>query len=489
MTRIWKRVTATVLLAALIGIAGCVTNPVTGKKEIMLIPESVEIEMGKSTDQAIQQEYGLYPDPALTAYVDRVARKMVPYTHRAKLPYHFAVLDTPIENAFAAPGGYVYVTRGLLAMMNSEAELATVLAHELGHVNARHSAREMSRQLLILGGIIVGSALSEDIQKIAPFLVVGMQVLFLKFSRSDEYQADSLGVLYSRKAGYSPSLMVPFFQSIQKLEESAGGGIRLPNFLSTHPLTARRIEEVKKMLVPIDAEMDVIRDGFLRSVDGLTYGENPRQGFVEGSAFYCPDLQFAFNFPNGWTVQNTPQQVVVAPKDEKAAVILTAEKTDKEISAYHKEQLQRFSDAQVSEIRTGGRRINGLTAFRGSYYVSPKPAEGQKVDEAKTNAVDVECIRKDDHVFTFISLTSKGDYPNYEGAVDRTVQSFQRLTDPKALGVQPSKLRIRPVPRAETFREFLQENTVSDKRWKTLSFLNAIGLDAPLTQGQLVKIY
>jgi predicted Zn-dependent protease len=464
MSQVWKRVAATVLLAALIGIAACATNPVTGKKEIMLIPESAEIEMGKSTDAAIRQEYGLYPDPELTAYVDRVARRMVPYTHRNKLEYHFAVLDTPIENAFAAPGGYIYVTRGLLAMTNSEAELATVLGHELGHVNARHSARQMSRQLLVLGGIIVGSVLSEDIQKIAPFLVVGMQVLFLKHSRSDEYQADSLGVLYSRRAGYSPAQMILFFQSIQKLEEDAGGGVRLPNFLSTHPLTAKRIEEAKKMLVPMDAEMDILRDDFLRRVDGLVVGENPRQGFVDGNAFYCPDLKFMFSIPAGWTLQNTPRQVVIAPKDEKAAVILTAEPSTKDLPTYLKEKLQQFSDSQVSEIRSGGRQINGLNAIRGSYYVSPKPAEGQTVDETKTNAVDIHCIQKDGTIFTFIGLTAKGDFPNYEPAIDGAVRSFQRLTDPARLNVQPLRLKVQKAGRPTTLRDFLKATNVPEKR-------------------------
>ena len=194
MKTVLRRSAALIVLAALSGLMSCAINPVTGKKEIMLIPESQEIEMGKSTDESIRRQFGLYEDPELTAYVERVSRKLVPYVHRKQLPYHFAVLDTAVENAFAAPGGYIYVTRGLLAMANSEAELATVLGHELGHVNARHSVRQMSNQLLLTGGLILGSVLSEDVAKIAPYLMVGLQVLFLKFSRDDEFQADSLGV-------------------------------------------------------------------------------------------------------------------------------------------------------------------------------------------------------------------------------------------------------------------------------------------------------
>ncbi|HOS11808.1 MAG TPA: M48 family metallopeptidase, partial [Candidatus Aminicenantes bacterium] len=255
-----RRIAAVIVLAAVSGALSCALNPVTGKQELMLVSEAKEIEMGKATDESIRQEYGLYQDAALSAYLNTVARRMVPYTHRRTLEYHFAVLDTPVENAFAAPGGYIYVTRGLLAMMNSEAELATVVGHELGHVNARHSVREYSKQLLLTGGLVVGSLLSRDVAKVAPFLMVGLQVLFLKFSRDDEYQADSLGVLYSRGAGYSPAQMIPFFRSIQKLEEKAGGGMKLPNFLSTHPLTEKRIEEAEKMLEPQDAERNILRN-------------------------------------------------------------------------------------------------------------------------------------------------------------------------------------------------------------------------------------
>jgi predicted Zn-dependent protease len=316
-----------------------------------------------------------------------------------------------------------------------------------------------------------------------------MQVLFLKHSRDDEYQADSLGVLYSRRAGYSPAQMVPFFQSIQKLEEDGGGGVRLPNFLSTHPLTAKRIAEVQKMLVPVDAEMDILRDDYLRRMDGLVVGENPRQGYLDGNAFYCPDLKFVFTIPSGWKLQNTPQRVVVLPENEKAALLLTAEPSTKDLPAYLKEQLQQFSDSQVTELRSGGRRINGLSAIRGSYYVSPKPAEGQTVDEANTNAVDIQCIQKDGTIFTFLGFTAKGDFPNYEPTLDRMVQSFQRLTDPERLNVQPTRLRVRKVDQSVPLQTYLQTNNIPDKRWKRISFMNSVGLGNALVPGQLLKIY
>ncbi len=485
MKPVFRRLSAVVVLAALSGLMSCAVNPVTGKKEIMLIPENQEIEMGKSTDASIKQQFGLYEDRELEAYVERVSRKLVPHTHRNQLPYHFAVLDTSVENAFAAPGGYIYVTRGLLAMMNSEAELATVIGHELGHVNARHSVRQLSNQLLLTGGLILGSILSEDVAKVAPYLMIGLQVLFMKFSRDDEYQADSLGVLYSRSAGYAPGEMIPFFRSIQKLEEKAGGGTKLPNFLSTHPLTEKRIAEAQKMILPGDAGMSVLRDDFVARMDGLVFGDNPRQGYVEGGAFYHPEMKFVFALPADWVVQNTPQQVMIVSKDEKAGMILTAEKTAAEPAAYLKQQMASMKDVNVQEVSSRTRRINGLSSAQGVYLVSAQAQEGQAQD---VRAVDLNCIQKDGFIYTFMSLAARNDYSVYETNFERTIQSFQHLSDPKRLNVQPRKIAIRRAGAAQTLRQFLTGLSVPADKWKTIEFLNSLTLETKLERGRPVKI-
>ncbi len=484
-----RRAAAVVVLSAFAVLAACAVNPVTGKKELMLIPEATEIEMGKSTDQEIRQEFGLYQDAQLSAYVDRVSRRMVPYVHRKNIAYHFAVLDTPVVNAFAAPGGYVYVTRGLLAMANSEAELATVIGHELGHVNARHSARQMSTQLLLTGGVLVAGALSKDVAKIAPFMLVGLQVLFLKFSRDDEYQADQLGVTYSRAGNYSPGEMIPFFSSIQRLEEGSSSGMKLPNFLSTHPLTARRIEEAKKMLLADDGRREVRRNEFLATIDGLVYGDDPRQGYVSGNAFIHPQMRFAFDVPQGWAVQNTPKQVMLAAPDQKAVLILQAETSEQEPEGYAREKLKGFGDSRVDVLSSGARRINGLSAFRGLYDVSPKPAEGQaESGTPQVTTVDLGCIRKDGMIYTFLSAAAKGDYGTYSGAIDRAVRSFRPVTDATQLAVKPRRVSVRAAGRTATFRDLLRGFEVPEKSWKALQFLNSLTLDQTVEKGKLIKI-
>ncbi len=178
-----KKFLGVVLCLIFIFTSSCSINPVTGKRELSLISEQGEIALGENTDKQVRSQFGVYKDPVLTGYVERVGNKLVPFTHRPHLTYHFAVLDTPVINAFAAPGGYIYVTRGILAMMNSEAELAVVLGHELGHVNARHSVSKMSQLILVQLGLAVGSAVSEEFAKYSGLASIGVQLLFLKFSR------------------------------------------------------------------------------------------------------------------------------------------------------------------------------------------------------------------------------------------------------------------------------------------------------------------
>jgi predicted Zn-dependent protease len=475
-----------VALLLIASLAGCVVNPVTGKKEFNIISEAMEIEMGKSTDVSIREEYGIYDDPALNAYVENLGKQMAPITHRPQLPYHFAVLDTPVENAFAAPGGYIYITRGMLAIMDDEAAMAAIIGHELGHVNARHTARAMSRQLLLMGGVIVASALSEDLQKIAPFAMVGLQVLFLKFSRDDEYQADSLGVQYSRKIGYAPGRVVPLFTTFLRMEK-AGGGPRLPNFLSTHPLSERRIEEINKMLEPGDASLRVARPEFLKRIDGLVYGDNPRQGYVEAGAFYHPDLQFALQIPSGWKYQNSPKQFIMAPDDEKAAVFLSTETTNKDLGVYLQEQLTAFKDSQVKEMSRSPLRINGLNAMRGVYDVRPKPQEGQE-PTGTPMSVDIHCIRKGGQVFTFVGYASESDFPKYGAAINASIRSFQPLTDPAKLNRKPMRIGLQTARSGETFRQTLQRLSAPEKQWKALEMMNGLALDQAVGANRAVKI-
>ncbi|RPJ83768.1 MAG: peptidase M48, partial [Acidobacteria bacterium] len=214
----------------------CATNPVTGKRELALISEAQEIEMGREADKEVSAAYGIYPDEALQRYVQTLGASIAARTERPKLPWTFRVVDDPSVNAFAIPGGFIYVTRGILTHLNSEAELVGILGHEIGHVTARHSVNQMSKQQLAQIGLIAGMVLSPEVARFGNLLQTGVGLLFLKYGRDDERQADQLGLKYMVANGYDPRRLVNVFQMLDGVSrQEGGGGGRLPEWLSTHP--------------------------------------------------------------------------------------------------------------------------------------------------------------------------------------------------------------------------------------------------------------
>ncbi|MFQ6038028.1 MAG: M48 family metalloprotease [Candidatus Aminicenantales bacterium] len=472
-----RKGTCAFLIALLICTASCAVNPVTGRRELSLISEQGEIALGKETDVEIRNQYGLYDDPALCAYVHRVGESLVPHTHRPHLPYHFSILDTPIVNAFALPGGYIYLTRGILALMSSEAELAAVLGHELGHVNARHSVRKMSQLMLVQIGLSVGSALSETFAKISGIASLGIQLLFLKFSRDDERQADALGVEYARKGGYNPREMVRFFRSLEKLGDLSEGS-SLPGFLSTHPLTSERIRLTEEMILEEDTRLEVRENPYLHSIADLVYGEDPRQGYVEGSAFYHPSLRFTFSFPAEWTLQNTPSKVSLASKDGRAAVILQAEIAQEPLDLMAKRKASEIEGCRLlAEQRT---RINGMPAYEQLYEI---PQE-----EGEPLGLGLSLIRKAKHTYTFMTLSRQADFSGYEAAFRSIINSFRGLKDPKYLNRKPRRIRLVRASGRETLRQIFQKAGMEEELFEKGAIMNGMELESKPRPGQLLKV-
>ena len=234
------------LLAAGAVIAACVRNPATGKSELMLVSESQEIQMGQQYDSQVVASIGLDPNPSLQAYVQSIGTKLAATSERPNLTWTFRIVDDPAVNAFAIPGGFVYVTRGILAHMTNEAELATVMGHEIGHVTARHTAHQMSREQLASLGLAIGGIASSLVAKYAGVASQALGVLFLKFSRDNENQADELGVRYSSRGNYDSREMVNVMRMLDKIEAQSGG--RLPEWLATHPNPGNRIEHITSVL-------------------------------------------------------------------------------------------------------------------------------------------------------------------------------------------------------------------------------------------------
>ena len=326
------------LAAALVVAAACATNPVTGRKELALISESQEIEMGQQAAVEVRQSSGVVPDTALQAYVRTIGLKLAKASERPNLPWSFDVVDDPAVNAFALPGGSIFITRGILSYMQNEAELATVLGHEIGHVTARHSVHQMSRAQVAQGLLGIGSVLSSDVASVAGVASQGLGLLFLKYSRDNETQADDLGFRYSLNDGYDVRAMRSMFEMLERVS-AAGGGGRLPQWLATHPDPGNRIAKTDQRLATVTADltkMRINRDPFVRRIDGVVFGENPRQGFFEGQRFNHPDLAFRIDFPAGWKTQNQPSAVVAVSPAQDAMVALSLSGTDSPDQAFAK---------------------------------------------------------------------------------------------------------------------------------------------------------
>ena len=348
----------------------CAVNPVTGKKEFMLYSEGQEIELGKQTDESVAAQYGLYDDAALQGYISKMGLAIAAKSQRPGLPWRFSVLDSPVVNAFAVPGGSVYVTRGILAMMSSEAELAAVLGHEIGHVNARHSMSQMSKQQVAQIGLVAGSVISKKFAQYAGLASAGLQVLFLKYSRDNENQADALGVGYSRATGYDPADMAVTFRALQRMGDMSGGS-SLPGFLSTHPLTADRIANVQAMLQPQDASLARRPEAYLRTVEDVVYGEDPRQGYVENSVFYHPGLRFQFAVPSGWTVENTPGSVTLVAADQSAGVVMRGGKSTDSPQEYARKAAETITQSGGKLVEEKSATFNGLAGYEQGLHDRP----------------------------------------------------------------------------------------------------------------------
>jgi predicted Zn-dependent protease len=465
-----------IALLAFMAVA-CAVNPVTGKKELMLYTEADEIAMGKQTDQQVKSVYGVYADQALNAYVNKIGQELVPYTHRSHLTYYFAVLDSPVVNAFAVPGGYVYVTRGIMAMMNSEAELAVVLGHELGHVNARHSMSRLSSQTLVGVGLAAGSAISKTFSDVAGLASAGMQILFLKYSRDDEREADQLGVDYSRKGGFNPAKMIDFFASLENLGDLSGGQT-LPGFLSTHPLTSERIQNTKEMIQDSDNQLTVDQNGYFERINNMVYGPDPRQGYVEGDTFYHPDLRFYFSFPAEWNVQNDPSQVLMVSKDEAAAVILQAEKSAENPREYSQKQLSQVEG--ITFVDDQSLKVNGLPAYQ---YL---------LDYSQPDQSDLRIlltyIQYNSFIYTFTAMTAVNNFSVYNRHFRSLAESFRRLTDPNHINRQPQRLKFVQANGSQSLQNIFQSAGMPENLWPKMAIMNGFELEQSPPRGQRIKI-
>ncbi len=485
MKRRYGFINIALLVATVMMVASCAVNPVTGKRQIMLMSEAQEIALGLSYDPQVMATFGEYPDARLQTFVQSKGTEMGKMSHRPNLVYHVKVVDSPVVNAFAVPGGYIYLTRGILAQFNNEAELIGVLGHEMGHVTARHSVSQQSKQqlgqLLLIGGMIA----SEEFASYAQTALQGMELLFLRFSRDDERMADRLGVEYMSKLRYDGHKMADFFEVLNKMNmsESQGG---VPTFLSTHPDPGDRYNSVNKSASEWQDSLrltswKVNADDYLQLIDGIVYGEDPRQGYVEGNIFYHPELKFKFSYPSGWKLENAPTQVSIAPADGKALMIFTLSQ---------QKSLQAAADSTLAAyglklVRSEKNTVNGMPAI---VTLSQQVSENTSTGTKSINNVISYFIQYGSVIYVFHGVSAEADFVQFSPSMESSMKTFAQLTDASKINVKPQRIHVKKVQRTGTLAEAFTSYGMKQDKFQELALLNNMELSDRVPAGTLIKI-
>ncbi|MFO7824499.1 MAG: M48 family metalloprotease [Cyclobacterium sp.] len=458
----------------------CARNPVTGKKQLVLMSEKQEVEMGKSSDPEIMAFFGRYDDPDLQAFITEKGNEMAAVSHRPKLDYEFKIVDSPVINAFAVPGGFVYFTRGIMAHFNNEAEFAGVLGHEIGHVTARHSVIQQRNAMLGQLGMIAGIVLVPQLSEFVEPLSQGMQLALLSFGRDAERQSDELGVEYSSKIGYDAVEMAGFFETLER-QQTKEGGSPVPEFLSTHPSPAERNVTVAQLAQNWKEKLDlsetkVNRESYLKRIEGLVYGEDPRQGFVENQVFYHPELKFNFPVPKEWSLQNSPQQVQMAPKSGEAVMSLTLSSGDN-LRELADQMVQQY---QLEVLSVSEEKVNNLNSLQ-------LLAE-QKQESGSSIKLLVYFIRHADNTYRLMGLAEGSNFSRYEQDFLGTMKNFSELKAADKLNRQPERLAIQSINQAMTLETALKNHKIPENRLEEMAILNGMLLDEQLPAGTLIKV-
>ncbi len=459
-------------------LASCVKDPVTGKRELVLVSEAEEIQIGLRAARETEASMGVYPDEELNAYVERLGLSMAQASERPDLPWRFRVIDSPVVNAFALPGGHVYFTRGILAYLGSEAALMGVMGHEIGHVTARHHVEQMSKQQLAGLGVNLGTVFFPEVRPYGELLEGSVSLLFLKFGRDAERESDRLGVAYSLAQGYDPTDMAHFFAVLKRL---SGPERNIPSWASTHPDPGEREQTILGMVAEQAGDTKALekrRDAYLGRIDGLVFGENPREGFMNGSRFAHPELRFQLEFPEGWRVQNTRRAVYSAPADGGAAMQLTlatvAEGTAPE--AYALEFFRRHE----FEYGTGERiRVGPFSAYRAPFRTLTRSGELYG---------DAGFIADGSRMYELVGFTRQSAFRRYSAVFRDIIASFDRLRDRRLLDMQPLRVRLLEAPRTAPLLALLTDTEIDPELHEDLALMNDVDLDETVSSGTLMKV-
>lgn len=476
-----------------------VRNPATGELQYTSLTPEEEARLGQAEHpRALAQFGGPYDDAALQAYVERVGTRVKDASEMAGEDFTFTLLDNDLVNAFALPGGYVYVTRGILALANNEAELAGVLGHEVGHVTARHTAQRYDRAQLgqlgsvaaqvlgALGGAYLGGTEGARLggQLGGQLGSLGATAYVQGFSREQEFEADQLGIRYLADAGYDPRAMSTFLQALQANDayearrsgRDPGSESWFAGWLRSHPRTPDRVERAAASVAsetPGARETD--RDSFLDAIDGMIYGENPAQGIVRGNRFTHPGLRFAFAAPSGFRLQNTPAAVIGTDGRGRFLLFdLAREGARGDLRAYLQNEWvtnQRLQDLQSVSV-------GGLDAAVGFGQVALNGQPGQAMFSAVRSG--------DGRVYRFLHAKAGQLTRADVAAFEESLRSFRNLSE--AAAVRPLRIRVVTVGPGDTVESLARQMEVEEDPRGLFELLNGLDRGRTLEPGDRVKV-
>ena len=414
-------------------ITGCSVNPATGQNQFtgLMSPQS-EASIGASQHEAIvQEDGGLYGDTKLQNYVSSIGTKVAQNTERSDVTYHFYLLDSPVVNAFALPGGYIYVTRGLMAIANDEAELAGVLGHEIGHITGRHQAARYSQSVLTnLGTTLLGAAVGSD--ALTQALGVGSNLYISSYSREQELEADTLGVRYVSRAGYDPKAVSDFLAAMDQYQVQQSGNAKKPqaDFFATHPQTSNRVPVAMGEAGKYAPNNNRNAETYLANINGMIYGDSPQQGFARGDSFYHPQMGFMFTVPAGYTIKNTPKQIVASRSGGAIIVVDKAASQSGDPSSYIVSEWLKGAKAVTPERIN----INGHEAATASFdaNLNGTPA-----------TIRIVAIKwKGNDMFRMQFAIPQNIAASVTEDLKRTTYSFREMSSSEIASIKPQRIEV-----------------------------------------------
>ena len=485
----WLRFLTLMALASALGAAlsACSTNPATGEANFTLVSPAQERQIGADAHPQVIEQFGVYEEmPELNAYVAEISSRLHSVSEMSNETFHYTLLDSEMVNAFAIPGGYIYVTRGLMALANNEAELAGVIGHEIGHVTARHGAQRMTQQTLAgLSVLAVGVALQD--QNLMQLANAGAMAWVAGYSRSQELQSDELGVRYLTQSGYDPIAMASFLEQLgrhshleRQLAFQEGEPEPADSWFATHPRTGDRVVAAAELARADLNDPYLGRNTYLRRIDGMIYGDSPKQGFRRGNTFSHPELRFTFDVPEGFRMQNSTSAVVAFNADGAFIIFDGADNPGGSMANYVQAWTNQLVGQQITLNDLERITVNGMEAATG--WLRLNLQQGQSDVRLLAIEYDSETI----YQFIFVAPTHLSS--QLATGFQRTTYSFRQLSASEARTLRPLRIRVVEVGYGDTIDDFARMMQFDDLRRERFMVLNGMTSDADLQAGMLVKV-